>query len=64
MIMLDRGRKRSKMKHVWRANRTVLIFFILCLLKDFREMVRSIIMIPLAVDGLGIVKEVMVIASW
>ena len=64
MILLDFGRKRYEMKHVWRAKRKVLICFICCALKVFRETAMSIIVILLADEGMGIIKELMVNYRW
>ena len=64
MIHLDRSSKRSEMNHAWRSNREVLIYLIYCMSNNFGETARSIIVITLADEGLGIDKEGMVIASW
>ena len=63
MILLDLGRRRSEMKHVWRAKRVVLICLICCTLKCFSDPESYVIMMPLAGKGLEIVKEGMVIFS-
>ena len=52
------------MKHAWRSSREVLIYLICCMSDDFGETARSMIVMPLADEGLGIDKEGVVIAIW
>ena len=64
MILLDLGRKRSEIKYFWTSKLAALIYLICCGLKAFSETERSMIVIGLVDEGLGIVKEGMVVASW
>ena len=64
MFLLDLSSKRSEMKYTSKSKRIVLICLICLALKDFIEITRSMIVISLADEGLGTVKEEMVISSW